>query len=116
MGDVVHAVWFGFGWVDPPEPLLVGNMRDYALFAGQREAVTEWPGMDTPWRQSANYVWPADRSWCVATEIDRDFTLVACDDAVADALRADPDLETYDVAETDDLTWAGDRVNGPGRA
>ncbi|WP_030529573.1 hypothetical protein [Phycicoccus jejuensis] len=115
-GDVVHGVWSGFGWVDPPDPLLVGNLRDYALFTGPRQAVTEWPGIAAPWDQSANYVWPADRSWCVATEIDWDFTLVACDDDVADALRADPDLETYDVAETDDLMRAGDRVNGPGRA
>ncbi|QIM20196.1 hypothetical protein G7075_01935 [Phycicoccus sp. HDW14] len=115
-GEVVHAVWDGFGGVDPATPLLPGHGRCYALFAGPRAAVTDWPGLDTPWHQSANLVWPADRSWCVATEIDWDFTLVACADGVADALRAEPDLETYDVAVTDDLTWAGDRLNGPARA
>ncbi|QKE83971.1 hypothetical protein [Arthrobacter sp. NEB 688] len=115
-GEVVHAVWDGFGAVDPPGPLLIGHGRAFALFSGPRAAVTDWPGLDTPWGQSANLVWPADRSWCLATEIDWDFTLVACADDVADALRADPGLETYDVAVTDDLTWAGDRVNGPGRA
>lgn len=115
-GEVVHAVWDGFGGVEPAHPSLRGNQRHYALFSGPRAAVTDWPGLDTPWGQSANYVWPADRSWCVATEIDWDSTLVACDDAVADALLADPALETYEVGFADDLTWDGDRVNGPGRA
>ncbi|MGG5260420.1 hypothetical protein [Phycicoccus avicenniae] len=115
-GDVVHAVWSGFGGVEPPEPLLVGNLRDYALFTGPCVAVTDWPGMDTPWGQSANYLWPSDRSWCAATEIDWDFTLVACADEVAGALLADPALETFEVELGDDLTWDGDRVNGPGRA
>lgn len=60
-----------------------------------------------PVAPGANLVWPADRSWCVATEIDWDFTLVACPDGVADATLVacadefadayarEPDLETY---------------------
>lgn len=88
-----------------------GGGRSYRLFAAGKAAVTQWPGMDPGWPQSANLIWPPDHSWCIVTEIDWDSTLVACSGEVADALLADRRLEAFDVAYDDDLSWHGDTVN-----
>lgn len=85
--------------------------RSYRLFAAPKGAFMEWPGMDSIGPQSANLIWPIDHSWCIATEIDWDSTLVACSEPVAAALVVDEGLEAFEVAYDDDLSWYGDRVN-----
>lgn len=84
--------------------------RSYRLFVAEKSALTQWPGGDWSWPQSANLIWPSDHSWCVATEIDWDSTLIACADEVADPLLADERLEAFNVAIDDDLSWRGDTV------
>jgi hypothetical protein len=54
---------------------------------------------------SANLFWPADRSWCVATEVDFDSTLVGGDTALIAAILAAPELEVWEVEPSDDLAW-----------
>jgi hypothetical protein len=61
--------------------------------------------------QSANLVWPKNHSWCVATEIDWDSTLVAGSAAMTRALLADRRIETFPVDYRDDLSWFGDTIN-----
>jgi hypothetical protein len=113
--EVTHGVWDGFGsWTDEggQRALMPGwGGRSYRLFAAGKGAYTRWPGMNPACRQSANLVWPSDRSWCIATEIDWDSTLVASSKTVADALVADPRLETFVVGYDDDLSWLGDGLN-----
>ena len=113
--DVFHAVWDGFGaWEAPargePDQLSLPH-RTYRVFTAPKEPVTAWPGFSPHWPQSANLIWPVDHSWCIATEIDWDFTLIACAEEVAAALLADPRLEAFAVAAEDDLSWLGDMVN-----
>jgi len=55
--------------------------------------------------------WPQDRSWCAATEIDFDSTLVAGSTALIDAVVADSGLEAWPVEPEDALSIAGDTVN-----
>ena len=75
-------------------------------------SVTEWPG-DGPsgGGRCANLIWPRDRSWCIAAEIDWDSTLVACSTEIVDQLLADTRLETFEVGYHDDLSWYGDLLN-----
>lgn len=111
-GDVSYAVWVGFGsWAEADDGPTVRGRGGYRLFTGPKAVLSTWPGMESPWEQSANLVWPPDRTWCIATDIDWDTTLVAGDSGLAEALLADPRLETAEVAYTDDLSWRGDRVN-----
>ena len=71
-------------------------------------------GWQRPHRHPApQLVWPRDRAWVVATEIDWDSTIVAGSRALIDALLADPSLEAYEVTEESDLTYDGDTVNAP---
>lgn len=137
--DCYHALWEGWGWLDgrgvrylvaegsPPAPhpppalpedvlagpRLVLPERAYLLFRGLLEASRRM-GDDLGGRfrpQSPNLLWPEDRSWCVATEIDLDSTLVAGPQALVDAVLAHPGLEAWPVGPDDDLTREGDRVN-----
>lgn len=63
--------------------------------------------MDPIWPQSANLIWPKDHSWCVATEIDWDSTLIAGPYPVTQAILDDERLETFEVDYGDDLPKAG---------
>lgn len=114
-GDAFHAVWDGFGfWQEAVNlnTLVRGRGgRSYLLFQGPKAAHQTWPGMAPISTQSANLVWPKDHSWCVATEIDWDSTLVAGSAAVVRALLADRRIESFPVDYRDDLSWFGDTIN-----
>jgi hypothetical protein len=63
------------------------------------------------WWQSPNLFWPADRSWCVASEIDFDSTLVGGSRDLVDAVLAHPGLEVWPVSAGDSLAWDADTIN-----
>jgi hypothetical protein len=120
--ECFFALWDGYGWIvdDGPVspaypreiidgPRLRHPLRDYILFSGPLSRATHL-GCD-PWRQSPNLFWPDDRSWCVATEIDFDSTLVAGTAPLVHAVLAAPDLEAWPVGPDDALTFDGDMVN-----
>lgn len=110
----------------PPEvsdgPRLQLHARDYLLLTGSLRSAQhlghrtpdelreQWPW---EWlaRQSPNLLWPEDRSWCLATEIDFDSTLVGGAAALVDALVASPAVEAYAVPPGGDLSLDGDQVN-----
>lgn len=114
-GRLYQAVWDGFGsWTEGRHELgelVRGRGRDYLVFETPRAPVTRWPGMQPHWPQSANLVWPPDRAWCIATEIDWDSTLVAGSAAMCRALLGDARLEAFEVHYDDDLSWCGDTLN-----
>ena len=136
-----HALWDGFGWIDgrgvaylvaedgppapPPRPrpalpdhVLAGPRlvlpgREYLLFRGPLDAARSIGDGDLGrvFPQSPNLLWPEGRSWCVATEIDFDSTLVAGSSELVAAVLAEPGLEAWPVGPEDDLTHEGDDVN-----
>jgi hypothetical protein len=88
--------------------------RDYLLFRGPlRAALRTGHQVTADWfsPQSPNLLWPDDRSWCLATEIDVDSTLVGGSPELIDAILRAPGLDAWPVAPTDDLTLGGDTVN-----
>lgn len=100
------ALWEGFGDSPVPhtfEPMLELPHRRYHLFAGPidgaRTALSSWRFGD----QSANLWWPADRRWCVATEIDSAWTYVGATRSCIDALLADARLEAFETMA--DARW-----------
>jgi hypothetical protein len=102
-GSCYFAVWEGFSAsVVPPTltPKLELPYRAYHVFAGPLTAA-ETSYSSIPWRhQSANLWWPADRAWCVATEIDFAWTYVGGPRAGVDALLADPRLDATPSSAT----------------
>lgn len=138
--EVVAALWEGFGWVDgrgvvtvtlspdgvtraplepafaPPvlaAPRLVLPHRAYLLFRGPLGGVLPWcrTGEQGYWKQTPNLLWPTDRTWCVATEIDLDSTVVGGPRGLVDAICAHPDLEAFEVGEDDSFMVDGDVVD-----
>jgi hypothetical protein len=95
-------------------PRLRHPHRGYLLFRGDLSAALDmgyrpFPDWFVP--QSPNILWPEDRLWCVATEIDFDSTLVGGSAALVGAILADPDLETWPVDPDDNLSHNGDAIN-----
>lgn len=136
VGDVTHAWWIGwgefnggsrrFGWnedgstwweavsefVDPDFPVFKLPSREYVLFRGPLDADLGPRGTREVHDPSPSLLWPDDHTWCLATEVDFDSTLVGATAEVVDAILADPRLEAWPVEPGDDLSIAGDRVNG----
>ncbi|MDT0235408.1 hypothetical protein [Curtobacterium sp. BRB10] len=72
-------------------------------------SVDVWPAAG----HTPQMLWPEDRGWVLATEIDWDFTIVAGSRGLIDAVLEDPRLEAFAIVDSDDLTWSGDPVNRP---
>lgn len=87
--------------------------RAYLLFRGPMRGVRPFfaAGPSGFWGQTPNLLWPADRAWCVATEIDLDSTVVGGPRPLVEAVLAHPALEAFEVHEDDSLGFDGDTVN-----
>jgi hypothetical protein len=70
-------------------------------------SVDVWPAAG----HTPQMLWPEDRSWVLATEIDWDFTIVAGSRGLIDGVLEDPRFEAFAIADSDDLTWSSDAVN-----
>jgi hypothetical protein len=126
-GWCFFALWEGFGWMYgsasigftegrrvPPAfapdvmsgPRLRLPGRDYLLFRGQLADLLHlgwtYPG-GTHDLQSPNLMWPADKSWFVATEIDFDSTLVGGSEELVESVLAADGLEAFQVDVSDRL-------------
>ncbi|MGM7699316.1 hypothetical protein [Microbacterium sp. A84] len=99
--------------------------RDHVLFAAPPSAFAG-PGwiLDAPWRdleqeqhgfppaaQHPSILWPADRAWVMASEIDYDSTIVAGSAELIRAICADERLEALPIPEGADLGWEADTTN-----
>jgi hypothetical protein len=107
------AVWEGFGGLALPRaavPRVRMPQRDMLLLSGPLSAVTTSLS-EPPWDQLASLWWPADRAWCVATDVDLMTTYVAGSRECVDALLADPALETGPVTPDQRTTWDCDHLN-----
>ena len=61
--------------------------------------------------KSPNIFWPADRAWCVASEIDFDSTLVGGSEKLITTLVEDPPLGAWQARPADSLAFDADLVN-----
>jgi hypothetical protein len=120
--DCDFCVWSGYGGgvnvvADPPDadpvtlarrsrpPLLVElPWREYELFEGPLKGALDFQRSSWIDYQSPNLWWPADHSWCVASEIDLPWTYVGGSKELIADLLADERLET-EVAYRDDPHW-----------
>ncbi len=124
--DVFQAVWTGWDGFEPGDggiPIgvgerltVAGGLREYWVFRGSMEELAR-----PPWHEcergthseTPNLAWPADRSWCLATEIDFDSTLVGGSTELIAAVVHSPALEAVEVSCTTNLSSEGDGINGP---
>jgi hypothetical protein len=109
------GIWAGWGWAvryaSYPELCLPG--REYLLLEGPLSAsdeVSHDEGLAAE-SQSPNLLWPEDRAWFVASEIDFDSTLVGGTEQLIDAILAEPRLDAWPVGPTDSLAYDADEIN-----
>jgi hypothetical protein len=137
--DCWFCVWDGFGWGSaatvaaltetgqPPEiieeprpdpvpgPVRQGPRvhlphRDYFLYQGPAQAVLALASLDGTGGQCPNLWWPADRAWCVASEIDLQWTYVGGPSGLIDAILADHRIEALPAAPDDPVSRVEDWV------
>ena len=90
--------------------------RAYYLFAGPLQDALRfgyWASEDSFLPRSPNLFWPDDQSWCVASEIDFDSTLIAGTAALVDEIVQSDELEAWPVNPRDSLAFDGDTINTP---
>lgn len=81
-----------------------GSLSDAAAVAALLESDEKHP-------VAPNLMWPADRAWFVASEIDFDSTLVGCNSTTAATILANDRLEAYPVGPNDSLQSHADTIN-----
>jgi hypothetical protein len=102
-GQCYFAVWEGFAGTVVPDtlsPKLELPHRAYHVFTGPIAAARTSYGAISFHHQPANLWWPADHSWCVATEIDFAWTYVGGAAACVEAVLGDPRLEAVRTSAT----------------
>jgi hypothetical protein len=95
-------------------PRLVLPGREYMLLSGPLSAVGKIgdPGGLRGFEpRSPNLFWPADHSWCVASEIDFDSTLVGGTTELIRAILDEPGLDAWSVGPEDSLAYDADLIN-----
>jgi hypothetical protein len=85
--------------------------RGYYLARGPLAAAIETVYGITWAYQSASIWWPDDRAWCVATEVDFDWTYVGGSTECIAAILSSPDLEALPARLSDGVTYASDPIN-----
>lgn len=88
--------------------------RDYLVLTGPLQAalqIGDWYAPAAFAAQSPNLFWPADRAWCVASEIDFDSTLVGGTIELVDAILRAPEFDSWPLQPDDSLAYDADRVN-----
>lgn len=70
-------------------PMIRIPNRAYHLFEGPLEAIHQWqPGELVP-----AFLWPQDRSWCIASDVDSHWVGIGATERVAAKLVASEDLD-----------------------
>jgi hypothetical protein len=112
--DCWFGVWTGFGWQSPDADVLTAACallgREYLLVRGPVELAAANAAPE-PAEQSVNIWWPADRAWCVVTDIDLMSTYVGGSRACIDDLLAASDLEVVPAAVYDPVHLGADVIN-----
>jgi hypothetical protein len=104
--DCWFCLWEGYGWkvlsrlaeIAPRVPL---ENRNCLLFRGPMSAATAF--RSDPWFQSPTVWWPADRAWCVQSELDIYSTYVAPTSSAVHALIGHPMLEVVECSPEQDI-------------
>lgn len=103
----------------PPHPSRLVQLpwREYAMYEGPLSSATSfadvshWPG------PTANLWWPEDHSWCVASEIDLQWTYVAGSNDLIERILADERIEALRASLDDPSAlviggWLAELIDG----
>jgi hypothetical protein len=84
--------------------------RSYLLYQGPAEDSLTLAAVEGTFGQCPNLSWPADRSWCVASEIDLPWTYVGGPRGLIDVILADHRIEALPAGPDDRVSRVEDWV------
>ncbi|MEO8220191.1 MAG: hypothetical protein ABI563_05340 [Specibacter sp.] len=105
--EIYFCFWDGFGFAMPGARMDVPN-RSYFLYVGAVpgngtwEMATEDQAPGQQWIPDPAVIWPADRAWCVAKDVDPHWIGIGAGTAAINELLADPRL---DAVHADPAQW-----------
>ena len=108
------CVWEGHGYLNSDLyfgiPRVELPSRRHLLFVASVEGVLSFLDKANLWPTPALW-WPADRSWCVSTEIDLMETYLAGSEACVHRIIEDSRLEAFRVSLDDRIDFFADTLN-----
>lgn len=115
--DVFFGFWEGNGRINAADGSFFPEMKPARFRLGGRQQIAVRGNLSAVVRAhraawpNPNAMWPADRSWYLATEIDSNSTIVAGDESLIAGLLAHPELEALRAFVDLDLTCFVDTIN-----
>ncbi|WP_432534484.1 hypothetical protein [Kineococcus arenarius] len=111
--ECFYAVWDGFGASAVPPAAAKVRMpgREMLLLIGPLSQAATVSTETPPWEQSPSLWWPADRAWCVATDVDLMSTYVGASAACVEAITTAPELEAWPIDSDHGITYDSDTLN-----
>jgi hypothetical protein len=111
------GIWEGYGGLGLASPAIRLRLpqRTHLIFGGPIAEVGRigWTlSAGSRVQEPPGIIWPADRAWFVASEVDLDSTFVGGSAGLIGAILADPRLESWPAEPTDRVTWDSDLING----
>jgi hypothetical protein len=110
----VHDGGLAFSGEELTRRRLLLPHREYVVLAGPLSAVGEIgdpAGVNGFEPCSPNLIWPADRAWFVASEIDFDSTLIGGTADLIKEILDTPELDAWPVSPEDSLAYDADLIN-----
>jgi hypothetical protein len=106
--DCFFCVWEGYSDIKLPPDVIRDALvelphRRYALLHGSVNDINTWEedlGGGHPVAPPA-FVWPADRRWVFVSDVDPHWAGIGAEQAAADALRNDPELDVVPARPTE---------------
>ena len=112
------GLWEGYGYLAQglykKSSRVRGEGRNYLLFRGPIDGVLTFLIGEHPfWGDTPSIWWPADRAWCVATDIDLHDTYVGGNEECIEAILNHPKLEALPTTLDARLDIGADTINAP---
>ncbi len=112
------GLWEGYGYLAQSlykeSSRVRAPERKYLLFRGPLEGVMSFLIGEHPfWGDTPSIWWPADRAWCVATDIDLYDTYVGGSEECIEAILSNPELEVLPATLDARLGAGADIINAP---
>jgi hypothetical protein len=94
------CIWEGYSDIELPASVRRGPLvnlphRRYALLQGSLTDIDRWEkdlGVESPCPPPA-FAWPADRSWCFASDVDPHWAGIGARQVAIDALVQEPEID-----------------------
>ncbi len=102
--DAYFLLWDGMPWPEslprPARPPLTSSARNYYILRGPLDSLAAG-GEEQLDGITPAFIWPADRAWCLACDVDPDWAGIGAPAAAIQALLAAPGLEVTAAERSD---------------